>query len=77
MDDSAFMQVPNRINDGADDVSGFFLSVDLFLDYFFIEFSACEVLQDKVDILFVCIEVIELDNIGVADIFHDVDLSFE
>lgn len=74
---TTLVEIADGINDGTDDIPGFFLSIDLFFEYFLIEFPACEVFEDKVDIFFIWVEVVELDDVGVADIFHDVDLSFE
>lgn len=47
------MEVADGINDGADDVPGFFLGVDLFFKDFLIEFTSCEVFEYKVDIFFI------------------------
>mgnify|MGYP006912545474 FL=1 len=74
---TALMQIPYRVNDGTDNVSGLLLSVNLFLNDFLIKLSAGQVLQNQVNVLFVWVEVIELDDVGVLDVLHDVDLAFE
>lgn len=71
------MQIPYRVNDGTDNVSGLLLSVNLFLNDFLIKLSTGQVLQNQVNVLFVWVEVIELDDVGVLDVLHDVDLAFE
>ena len=77
MNDTTLMEIPDGINDRADDISGLLLSIDLLFHNFLIQLSACQILQNKVDILFICIEIIELNNIRMADIFHDIDFPLE
>ncbi len=77
MHDAALMKIPYRIDNWADDIPGLFLSVDFLFKNFFIELASREVFEHKVDIFFVRVEVIKLNNIGMADVFHDINLSFE
>jgi hypothetical protein len=47
------MEVADGINDGTDDIPGFFFSIYLFFEYFLIELTTCEVFENKVDIFFI------------------------
>ena len=53
MDNTTLMEVADGINDGTDDVPGFFFGIDLFFEYFLIELTTCEVFENKVDIFFI------------------------
>jgi hypothetical protein len=77
VDDAALVQVADGVDDRADHASGLFLRVDLLLADFLVEFAAGEEFEDEVDVLVVGEVVVELDDVGVADAFHDVDLALE
>lgn len=77
MDDPALVQVANGVDDGTDHVSGFFLSVDHFLCDFVVELPAREVLQHQVDVLLIGEVVVELDDVRVLNILHDVYLALK
>ena len=73
----AFVQVAQRINNRTDDLPGLVLGVDDFLRDLVVEFTAREILQDKVDMLLVLKTIIELNDVGVGDVLHDVDFPLQ
>lgn len=77
MDDAALMKVADGVDDGADDLPGLIFSVDLLFCDLIVEFPSREVLQNEVDIFGITVVVIELYDVGVLNIFHDVDLAFQ
>lgn len=77
MDNSAFMKISDGINDGTNYFSGLVFSVDFLIAYFLIEFPSWEILKDKIDVFRFWVIVIEFDNIGVTDIFHDMYFSLQ
>lgn len=77
MDDSTLVEIANGVDDGTDDVSGLFLSVYNFLSNLIIQLSTWEVLQHQVDVLLIDKVIVELDDVWVLYILHDVYLSLE
>lgn len=77
MNDPAFMQVADGVNHWADHATGFHLGVDFLLADFLVELSPREEFEDEVDVFVVSEVIVELDDVGVADAFHDVDLPFQ
>jgi hypothetical protein len=71
------MEVPNSVNDWTYDVSGFLLSVNFLLHNFLIQLTPCQIFQNQVNVLFVSVEVIELHNVWMADVFHDVNFPLK
>ena len=77
MNNATLMKIPNGINDGTDDIPGFFLRVDLLLHDFLVQLAARKIFQNQVDVFLVPIIVVELDDIRMLNVFHYVDLSFQ
>lgn len=77
MDDAALMQIPDGIDDRTDDSPRFLLSVYFLLADLLVKFSAREILEHEVDVLIIGEVIKKLDDVGMADIPHDVDLSFQ
>ncbi len=77
MDDAAFVEVADGIDDGTDNVSGFFLSVDHLLCYLIVKLASREVLKNEVDVFLVREVIVKINDVGVLNVAHDVDLSLE
>jgi hypothetical protein len=77
VDDAAFVEVADGIDDGTDNVSSFFLSVDHLLCYLIVELASREVLKNEVDVLLVREVIVKINDVGVLNVAHDVDLSLE
>ena len=77
MNDAALMQVSYGIDNWTDDIFGFFLRVNLFFHDFLVKLSPTEILEYEVDIFLVGIEVVELNDVRMLDVFHNVDFSFK
>ena len=77
MNDSTLMKIPDGIDDGTDDISGFLLCVNFLFHDLLIQFTSGQIFQNQVNILFVSVEVVELYNVRMADVFHDVNFSLQ
>jgi len=77
MDNSTFMQVSDSIDYRADNVLCFFFCVYFLLHDFFIQLTTSKILKNEVNIFLVGIEIVELYDVRMLDIFHYVDFSFE
>ena len=67
------MEITNRVNNGANYLASFILTVDFLVAYFLIELTPWEVLKHQIDTLVVDKTIIKLDYIWVTDSFHDED----
>jgi hypothetical protein len=74
---AAFMQVPDGIDDRTDNSSGFLLGIDFLFANFLIKLSAGKVLEHKIYVLAVTVAIVEFDDVGMVDIFHDVDFPLQ
>jgi hypothetical protein len=77
MYDAALMQISYGINNWTDNIFGLFFGVDLFFHDFLVKLSPAEILEYEVDIFLVGIEVVELNDVRMLDVFHNVDFSFK
>jgi hypothetical protein len=77
MNNATLMKISDGINDGTDDIPGFFLRVDLLLHDFLVQLAARKIFQNQVDVFLVPIIIIELDDIRMLNVFHYVDFSFQ
>lgn len=77
MHDSTLMKIPDCVNDGADDISGFFFGVYNFFYNFIVELSSWEVLKYEIDVFGICVVIVEFDDIGMLYIFHDMYFSLQ
>lgn len=71
------MQIPNRINDGQESLLGLLLRIVFLFQYMIVEFASLEKFQDHINILTILIDGIEIDDIRMMDLLHDMDLFFE
>lgn len=72
MDDPTFMQIADGINNRTNYLPCLVFSIDLLITDFLIEFPSREILEYEIDMFGLDIVIIELDNIGMIDILHDM-----
>ena len=77
MNDTTLMEVPDGVNNRTNDVPGFFLSVNFFLHDFLVQLPSCQIFENQVNVFFVCVKVVELHNIRVTYVFHNVNFSLK
>ncbi len=77
MHNTTLMQVPDGIDNWADNIPGLLLRIHLLLNDLLIQLTPCEILQHEVDIFLISIKVIKLDNVGMLDVLHDINFPIE
>ena len=77
MYNATLMQISDGIDNWTDDIFGLFFCVDLFFHDFLVKLSPAEILEYKVDVFLIRIEVVELNDVRMLDVFHDMDFSFK
>ena len=71
------MEITHSIDDGQEGLFGLVFCVDFFFHDMFVQFSSLQVFQDQVDVFSIAIDCVEIDDIGVLDMPHDMDLFFK
>lgn len=71
------MQISNGIHNGTHDSPGLLLRVNFFLTDLLIQLSSRQIFKHQIDIFFLEEAVVKLHYIGMADMLHDVNLSFQ
>lgn len=77
MHDPALMQIPDRIDDRTYHLPRLLLSVHRLLSDLIVQLSTRKVLQHQVDVFLVGVAIVKLDDVGVTDVAHNVDLPFQ
>lgn len=77
MYDSTLMQISNCINYWTDNIFCFFFCVNLFFNDLLIKLSTSQIFKNKVNILFIRIKIIELNNVRMLNIFHDINFPLK